>query len=187
LDNIENIRVQRDELSQLRRQSVVKTRYLAGLRSRLHSMKPTESPEHEIELIRNELEAEKSVVAREVTEVNDKINDLLKERIGSLEPAEAIQLFSDKTPILLFPVRLETKFKHVDSGNPQLWLRVFPDDIAIETHEPNLTFEEFEDGRRFFEELWKAEFHENKDDVEQFRKKAWSNLLKKISYLAGSK
>ena len=41
------------------------------------------------------------------------------------------------TPLVLFPVRLETRFQ---SG--QLWLRIFPDDIHVNSFEPDLTSDE---------------------------------------------
>lgn len=44
---------------------------------------------------------------------------------------------SSKIPLVLLPVRLETRFQ---SG--QLWLRVFPDDIHVNSFEPKLTAEE---------------------------------------------
>ncbi len=37
-------------------------------------------------------------------------------------------------PVVLFPVRLETRFK-----NNQLWVRLYPDDICIESHDRRIT------------------------------------------------
>lgn len=48
-----------------------------------------------------------------------------------LHPASAA------VPLLLLPVRLETRFQ-----NNELWLRVFPDDIHVNSFEPELTAEE---------------------------------------------
>ena len=41
------------------------------------------------------------------------------------------------TPLVLFPVRLEVRFQ-----NSQLWLRVFPDDVHVNSFEPALTSDE---------------------------------------------
>lgn len=60
---------------------------------------------------------------------------------------------SDQYPILLFPVRLETKFM---AGGKELWVRVFPDDITVETHEAELTKDEVLEGRRLLFEFQKA-------------------------------
>lgn len=80
-------------------------------------------------------------------------------------PEVAINLFSQEYPILLLPVRIETKFRKEEK---QLWVRIYPDDIAIETNEPQLTEEEFEAGKQYYRDYWmatlqkktaKADFH----------------------------
>ncbi len=58
---------------------------------------------------------------------------------------------STNVPFLLFPVRLEVKF-HVDHGcnDPyQFWVRIFPDDIHVQTHEPDITEQEYDDLRLY--------------------------------------
>jgi hypothetical protein len=42
-------------------------------------------------------------------------------------------------PLLLLPVRIETRFQN---NNTELWLRVFPDDIHVNSFEPELTADE---------------------------------------------
>jgi len=44
---------------------------------------------------------------------------------------------SSRVPLVLLPVRLETRFE-----NTELWLRVYPDDIAVDSFEPELTADE---------------------------------------------
>ncbi len=61
---------------------------------------------------------------------------------------------SDRYPIFLFPVRLETKFME---NAKELWVRVFPDDIVIETHERELTKGEVLAGRQFWSRVRAAE------------------------------
>ena len=51
---------------------------------------------------------------------------------------------SDLYPILLFPIRLETRFVP-----NQLLVRLYPDQLAVETHEPKLTRDELVAGRVF--------------------------------------
>ncbi len=55
--------------------------------------------------------------------------------------------WSSETPILLLPLRVETRFK-----GAELLVRVFPDEIAIDTHEPTLTVAENDAA----EEYWRA-------------------------------
>ena len=52
------------------------------------------------------------------------------------------------SPIVLFPVRLETRF-----GAASLKVRVYPDEIFLNTHEAALTVEEHAAARRYYEEL----------------------------------
>ena len=42
-------------------------------------------------------------------------------------------------PLLLLPVRIETRFQN---NNTELWIRVFPDDIHVNSFEPELTADE---------------------------------------------
>lgn len=59
-----------------------------------------------------------------------------------------------KHPLLLFPVRLETRFVPARNGSgTELRVRVYPDDVHIDTHEPGLTEEEERWGRHFWEQV----------------------------------
>ena len=60
------------------------------------------------------------------------------------DPRKVIAQFDDATPILMMPVRLETRFKNLTpAGAPapvvELWVRIFPDDCWIDTFDPVLT------------------------------------------------
>lgn len=45
-------------------------------------------------------------------------------------------------PIAFLPVRIETRFGKATDGSAQLWVRVFPDDVHVDSFEPALTGEE---------------------------------------------
>lgn len=148
----------------------------------------------------------------------------LEERLAELDmPQHDLWNLSDETPILLMPVRLQTRFvtvKHVTAafdrsmvadtasldssiltpwtaylkdlkqdiqintpgsvflptatikvtaeGTPtnrfetvadkrELWVRIYPDDIFVQTHEEKLTAEEQAYGQNYWREVWKAE------------------------------
>ena len=53
---------------------------------------------------------------------------------------------SASTPLLLLPVNIETRFMNSAAGAPELWVRIYPDQIAINSHEPELTQQEITDG-----------------------------------------
>src|SRR5215472_12516909 len=55
-------------------------------------------------------------------------------------------------PITFLPMRLETRF--VVPG--ELWIRVYPDLIHIDTHEPELTAQEIADGQAYWLSFWRA-------------------------------
>ncbi len=92
-------------------------------------------------------------------------------------PQEAIKLFSDRKPILLLPVRIETKFRQDDTGKHQLWVRLYPDDVAIETHEPYLTEEELAEARLYWQRRDVIEASAEEDDRRAQREVAWRELL----------
>ncbi|MDH3452389.1 MAG: hypothetical protein OEN20_08210, partial [Gammaproteobacteria bacterium] len=104
-------------------------------------------------------------LARELTTLNEglsnqrgQVSNLSAELLAQLrvltelaDPAEQVEEWEDRYPILLLPVRVETRFMDVDN-HTELWIRIFPDDIAIHTHEVDLTQDEIDDGRAY----WRA-------------------------------
>lgn len=89
-------------------------------------------------------------------------------------PRGTIGELNDGVPFLLLPVRIETRFINVGRGS-ELWVRIYPDDIAIHTHEELLTDQEVAAGEKY----WKALFNAQKNGGEQKedqKKAAWANL-----------
>ena len=70
----------------------------------------------------------------------------------------------------MFPVRLETRFFSLANGSSELRVRVYPDTVHIDTHEPALTADEVTWGKHFWEQAWRAS-----DDQER-AKAAWRQL-----------
>ncbi|MGI8771234.1 MAG: hypothetical protein ACR2JE_07345 [Acidobacteriaceae bacterium] len=60
------------------------------------------------------------------------------------------------TPMLLLPVNIETRFMTSAAGQPELWVRIYPDQIAINSHEPELTAQEIADGTDYWDAVWRA-------------------------------
>jgi hypothetical protein len=59
-------------------------------------------------------------------------------------------------PLVLLPVRLETRFFTLASGSTELRVRVFPDKIHLDSHEPDLTADEQTWGQHYWEQNWRA-------------------------------
>lgn len=103
----------------------------------------------ELDLLRRQGKAAAERVARteaELREVRDQAARAKADRItrdGELtasldrfadDPRKLIERWNDGVPILLLPVRIETRFMPVVNPN-ELWVRIFPDDIAVHTDE----------------------------------------------------
>ena len=58
-------------------------------------------------------------------------------------------------PALLLPVRLETRFVEGKRG-PELLVRIYPDQIAVDTHEPELTDAEIVAGTAYWDAIWRT-------------------------------
>lgn len=61
--------------------------------------------------------------------------------------------FSNDTPFMLFPLRIETRFKQT-GDQPQLWVRVYPDESLIDSFEPLLSQKEVNNAARFWAEFY---------------------------------
>ena len=96
--------------------------------------------------------------------------DLLRFAPQPVPPELAAELLPSDVPLALLPVRLETRFFAQADGTQQLRIRVFPDQIHIDSHEPELSPAEVDAGRRFWELTWRAA-----DDDER-RRLAWQEL-----------
>ena len=87
-----------------------------------------------------------------------------------LPPELAARLCAADRPLALFPVRLETRFFNQADGSRELRVRVYPDKIHLDSHEPDLLAEEADWGRHFWTEDWRA------GDDEAGRQAAWRQL-----------
>jgi hypothetical protein len=76
-------------------------------------------------------------------------------------------------PLLLLPVRLETIYVNTDEGL-ELWIRIYPDEVHVDAHEPELTREERAARDRYQREIAAAGDDENERDA------AWRTLLAQL-------
>ena len=98
----------------------------------------------------------------------------------SLTEAEELAIFGRfpdvGLPIVLLPVRVETRFMR-DSG--ELWVRIYPDEIHVDTHEPELTDDEATWGRHFWEQTWRTGRGDDPASVER-RHRIWEQLAQRF-------
>jgi hypothetical protein len=124
--------------------------------------------------------AEQNAAAAGFDDAHAKAAAALAQAIASLEQARATLLtrlgptddataLIGMTPIALLPLRIETRFAPKD----ELWVRVFPDDVHADTHEPGLTVAERSWGEHFWTSTWSAA---TDDD----RIAAWQQLAAQI-------
>lgn len=94
---------------------------------------------------------------------------------ATLPPPEmSVQLIASDRPLALFPVRLETRYFLQPDGNFELRVRVYPDQVHLDSHEPELTEQEQLWGKHFWDEFWRA------GNDEEARKRAWQQLVERF-------
>ena len=92
------------------------------------------------------------------------------------DPQRNASKLDDGIPVLLFPLRLETRFKTVQGPAgaapvQQLWVRIYPDECLIDTFEATLTETELQSATIF----WREYFHAA--GVESAERAAWRALV----------
>lgn len=94
--------------------------------------------------------------AADLREVETVAASTLEALSAFTDPVENIGRLSDQSPILLFPLRLETRFKQSAAGTPQLWVRIYPDTCLVDGFESSLTAAEIDNGTAFWAAVWRA-------------------------------
>lgn len=90
------------------------------------------------------------------------------------DPRKHADKMNDDIPVALFPLRLETRFKTVPGRagpQPQLWVRIYPDDCLVDTFEETLSEVEVSSARMFWREYFRAASVENEERA------AWRALV----------
>jgi hypothetical protein len=135
----------------------------------------------------DDLEARKRDIHSSINQLNTDCGDCdgkLHEAIGGIylenpHPRGALARLNDRIPFLLLPMRIETIFVPGQGVEGQttseLWVRVYPDEIAIHTHEKVLTDREVVAGELYWTELVAAAYLRNERDPR--RRSAWRQMV----------
>lgn len=102
-----------------------------------------------------------------------RLGELLEAFAALTDPRARVSQLDDRIPVLLLPLRLETRFRRLtdDAGTRhELWVRVYPDDCAVDTFEESLTEAEVRHARLYWARIWAA------GDRDAERRAAWREL-----------
>jgi hypothetical protein len=137
----------------------------------------------DIERARLDLEAGQTLRDRARDVLDNATDDHTADRDAALRDGAGFDLLSSSHPLLLLPVRLETRFAWLgandeptfaDTGKPPVLLvRVYPDDIHDDAHEPGLTRDEMVLLRNLDKALKLATDYKDLD-------KAWAEVIRRV-------
>ena len=122
----------------------------------------------------SETERNLAALAERLTTNRTRASDLFGSFLDVPDPADLLGQLETGQAIALLPVRLETRFQQSEQGT-DLLVRFYPDDIHVETHEPELTEEELEMGRAFQAATRSAD-EAPEDEQRAVRLAAWASL-----------
>jgi hypothetical protein len=80
-------------------------------------------------------------------------------------------------PVVLLPGRLETRF--VTGARSELLVRIYPDDVHVDSHEPELTDDEALWGRHFWAQLWRCGSGTDQQTTSR-RHRVWEQLAQRL-------
>lgn len=149
---------------------------LAALRHRLTRLQRSGRFDETDSVTRQIGETEESLaaLAERLTASRTRSADLLDSFVNVPDPADLLGQLETGQAIALLPVRLETRFRQSEQGT-DLLVRIYPDDIHVETHEPELTLGEVEVGRAFHEATRAAD-DAPEEEQRAARLAAWASL-----------
>ncbi|MGW0884582.1 hypothetical protein [Streptomyces sp. NPDC002671] len=112
-----------------------------------------------------------------LTAARTALNAAVRDFVGQSTLDELVGRLDPGVPLLLTPLRLETRLSP-DGGRPDtLRVRIFPDDVHIESHDPELTDGERQQGLRYWTAVWRAGRADNEHgDRARIQLAAWDQL-----------
>jgi hypothetical protein len=102
--------------------------------------------------LRNQVKAAQVELQRSATELERAVADF-----GAFsDPQKTLSMLPDSDPLLLFPLRLESRFGQSSGGQAQLWVRVYPDSCLVDAFTERLSEAELASAKTYWTERWCA-------------------------------
>jgi hypothetical protein len=148
------------ELTDLGAQLVARQVELSDLRATGQAAGALERSVADLERRRADLHARRS-------ELTGLVGAAATELLDTIELETAVEALDGKVPVALLPVRIETRFADADTT---LHIRIFPDQVHLDAHEPAFTDDERAGAEWYWNERWPA-----LDDAAR-AERAWTTL-----------
>ncbi|MEO8513360.1 MAG: hypothetical protein ABI543_07370 [Ignavibacteria bacterium] len=144
-----------------------------NLKSELKELSAPVTNNDELSENKNKAERTYREKKKELSAINAGLLEVIESIYVQQHPKYVTNELNDNIPFLLFPLRIETRF--ITEGRvKELWIRVYPDDIAVHTHEKLLTDLEIDAGQLYWLRLLTADFATT--EKESLKKDAWNML-----------
>jgi hypothetical protein len=88
-----------------------------------------------------------------LSELRDAVGELSDELIRDRTPEDGVAHLDGRVPVALLPVRIETRFA---DGGATLHVRIFPEQVHVDSHEPELTDDEVAAASEYWRRRWKG-------------------------------
>jgi hypothetical protein len=128
-----------------------------ALREELARVERSAAGEGLAQQIERQISAAEATASTQQTQAGALTGKIVDAAAGLIEisPVALAGQLGDNVPVLMFPVRLETKYAQ-ENGSDVLRVRIFPDDIQVTAHDPVLSSAEIADGAAFWAERSRA-------------------------------
>ena len=151
------------ELTELGAELAVRRAELAELRATGRGARLLERAERRVA----KLETRRAALHERRSELSGLVGVAARGLLDEIDPETAMETLDGKVPIALLPVRIETRFA---DANTTLHIRIFPDQVHLDAHEPAFTADERAGAEWYWKERWPA-----LDDAAR-AERAWTTL-----------
>ena len=154
--DLERIARQRTELGALATELTALGAELAARQAELADLRVTGRGARALERAERrvaELERRRAALHERRSELSGLVGVAASGLLDEIDPETAVESLDGKVPVALLPVRIETRFA---DANTTLHIRIFPDQVHLDAHEPAFTADERAGAEWYWNERWPA-------------------------------